>query len=629
MTSSPMMPFLSLLETVGEAALSSFWAPLAVWTVVAAGVEVGFRRWGGQAPVAAYRLAQAVLAALPAGLAAALLVDPAWLPAEEVVVLLPAASLPTPASPPLPAAPAPPAVSVAVLVGVATLAAGLAAAVALVRLGLHARTLGHLRSALPSAEVEGIDADVAAAAERARLRRAPDVLVTSADVVPLTLGVRRPLVVLPAGLGPADRRLALAHEFHHVRRADPLAHWAEAVTAAVFVFHPLVSRLARRCDLYREMACDAALLADTSVSRRAYAALISAFALQTHPRLSPTAVGMADSAPHVHQRLLAMTTPPRRRPTPRAWALATVALAVAGVAMTAGRALAEPAPVRVVEVASPLPAAAESLAEDTDAPATALADTAPEEEPAAQQRPPVGPDTTDVSDTFRSLAQDLQAAAAELNGSRLREAEAGEVQNRRGRVTVFRVRRDTVDQPMRVRLRAVPGDELERHLQAPAYFLDGARIDQGALDTVAPGDIVSVEVLKGEAAEARGIASEAGAIFIATRAGAERAESARQRAAADAPAPDGEALVLHGARPNPSADVVAVSLTLAEAAAVRVEVFDLTGRRVATSRARLAAGAGAVPVDVSGLAAGAYVYRVHAPTSAGVRTASGTLTVAR
>lgn len=300
-----------LLETLGEASVSRLWVPVAAWTVLSVVADLGVRRWARRAPEMAYRLVQSVLLALPLGLAVALLVDPSWLPAWRSVTLplaLPASGPAPEASPVTPLVNAP-AVTLGLVLGVATLVAVVVGAVALARLGVQALRVRRLRRALPEVEDASVVAEVAALSERSGLHPPPQVLVTSAEVAPMTLGVVRPTVVVPASLGASDRRLALAHEIQHVRRADPLGHTVEAIIAALFAAHPVVTGLAQQCDLYREMACDTAVLASAGVDRRAYASLVSDFAISTEMLRAPTAVSMAARLPHVHQRLLTMTQP--------------------------------------------------------------------------------------------------------------------------------------------------------------------------------------------------------------------------------------------------------------------------------------------------------------------------------
>ena len=76
--------------------------------------------------------------------------------------------------------------------------------------------------------------------------------------------------------------------------------------------------------------------------------------------------------------------------------------------------------------------------------------------------------------------------------------------------------------------------------------------------------------------------------------------------------------------PNPVRSSLRVTVALAAASEVTVDVVDVLGRRVAHARRPLAAGPGHVEVDVSGLASGTYVVRVRAGAAVGSRVVTVT-----
>ncbi len=79
-----------------------------------------------------------------------------------------------------------------------------------------------------------------------------------------------------------------------------------------------------------------------------------------------------------------------------------------------------------------------------------------------------------------------------------------------------------------------------------------------------------------------------------------------------------ERFVLHGNYPNPFNPVTTVRFDLPEASQVRVEVYDILGRRVLVQGGEYGAGYGrVVEVDGSGLASGVYLYRVEARSLVG------------
>ena len=88
---------------------------------------------------------------------------------------------------------------------------------------------------------------------------------------------------------------------------------------------------------------------------------------------------------------------------------------------------------------------------------------------------------------------------------------------------------------------------------------------------------------------------------------------------------------LHNNAPNPFQTTTAIRLDLPAAAAVRVELYDLHGRRVLTTPTQaLAAGtARRVPVEAAHLASGVYLYRVCANTAVQSYTGTGRMVVVR
>jgi TonB family protein len=105
--------------------------------------------------------------------------------------------------------------------------------------------------------------------------------ITLSDEVPTpaTIGVRRPLILLPRRIlaMPASvQRAVIAHELVHVRRRDWLQTLFEELWCALLWFHPAARLLASRLSLSREMVVDEATLRLTR-DRRAYAEALLAF----------------------------------------------------------------------------------------------------------------------------------------------------------------------------------------------------------------------------------------------------------------------------------------------------------------------------------------------------------------
>jgi uncharacterized protein (TIGR03435 family) len=96
------------------------------------------------------------------------------------------------------------------------------------------------------------------------LRLPIPVMSSGARLEPGVFGIRKPVLLLPAGiadrLSPAQLQAVLAHELCHVRRRDNLTGAIHMLVEAIFWFHPLVWWMAGRLLEERESACDEEVL---------------------------------------------------------------------------------------------------------------------------------------------------------------------------------------------------------------------------------------------------------------------------------------------------------------------------------------------------------------------------------
>ncbi len=190
----------------------------------------------------------------------------------------------------------------AVLIGgLASLLVALKSARDIVALGRLKRTLRFVDDPeLELAARPGIDQ----ASRSKRLRFA----VAPGDIVPMALGVFRPVVVVPASL-LADRRgleIALAHELTHVRRRDSYFQALEGLTTIIFALHPLVHLLRAEISRFREMACDAEVLAREGCRPRDYAATLLRLAeFGVAPQVR--GIGMFGAFTQLKRRIVAMS----------------------------------------------------------------------------------------------------------------------------------------------------------------------------------------------------------------------------------------------------------------------------------------------------------------------------------
>ena len=111
---------------------------------------------------------------------------------------------------------------------------------------------------------------------------APSATILWSDEVrqPVTFGILRPIVLLPAALAAADsdaRRAVVAHELHHVARHDWAWVVGEEAVRSVFWFHPAMWWLISRVQLARETVVDELSILTTN-ARRAYLDALLAFA---------------------------------------------------------------------------------------------------------------------------------------------------------------------------------------------------------------------------------------------------------------------------------------------------------------------------------------------------------------
>lgn len=116
---------------------------------------------------------------------------------------------------------------------------------------------------------------VDALAVRASFQRRVELLLSEGVPGPMTCGVLRPAIILPADASTwarAELSRAIVHELEHVRRFDWLTQCLTRVVAAAYWFHPFVWIAWRRFALEAERACDDAVLcAEAQSDETAYA----------------------------------------------------------------------------------------------------------------------------------------------------------------------------------------------------------------------------------------------------------------------------------------------------------------------------------------------------------------------
>jgi TonB family protein len=176
------------------------------------------------------------------------------------------------------------------------------AAMRLLWLGVGiARLRGIIRRASADRSLDPLLSDVSST-----LQTTATVALTDDVESPATVGIRRPLILLPRrvlGLPASVQRAVLVHELLHVRRRDWLHAIAEEVWCALLWFHPAARMIASRLSLARETVVDEAAILVTR-DRSAYAEALLAFA-NPEPHLPGVAAFIGRR--HLSQRISLIT----------------------------------------------------------------------------------------------------------------------------------------------------------------------------------------------------------------------------------------------------------------------------------------------------------------------------------
>src|SRR5215475_1098567 len=177
------------------------------------------------------------------------------------------------------------------------------------------------------------------------IRRNVEVLLHEGIQGPLTCGIWRPAILLPAKAGEwneADLRRAIVHELEHVRRGDWAIQLAARATCILYWFHPLVWVAFRRLSLEAERAADDAVVRNADHAE--YADQLVSLAGRISRSQAQTALGMANRS-DLSARVSALLDDSQRRGR-AGWRPTASVLSMAGlVALTL-------APVRAVTLPS-------------------------------------------------------------------------------------------------------------------------------------------------------------------------------------------------------------------------------------------------------------------------------------
>jgi TonB-dependent SusC/RagA subfamily outer membrane receptor len=355
------------------------------------------------------------------------------------------------------------------------------------------RRMARATRALPVAQVDGVAVRVAPTG------------------TPSVIGVRSPAIVLPAwalALPAPARAIVVAHERAHRDAHDTALLAAGALVVTLLPWHPVAWWLAARLATAIETDCDARVLAAGVAVRDYGALLLDVAATGRVPSLLAPWPALGGRRSTLETRILAMTASRPRFPLLRTGVLATAACALVAAACDSSR----------------LPTSAEVETMDARGVQARMLTTLPGVDTAGMTWVVDGETVTAAR--AQAIAGDSIAAidVRRENGTgtmrittrRAALASGAVVRDSGMRVTIMRregAPAGATDTTKRVAFMVVTSDSAPRVLDGarlplpataslakPLVFIDGTRADDKAMQALGPDRILSVEVLKGDAA---------------------------------------------------------------------------------------------------------------------------------
>jgi len=148
------------------------------------------------------------------------------------------------------------------------------------------------------------------------LCRRPELVLSDEVSGPMSAGLFRPRVILPAHLAEqvsaTHLRDVLVHEVAHILRHDPLTVLLQNLAGALYWLHPVVKWHNRALGQAREEICDNYVLATTNAPSYARTLLVVAELVQT-PASMPGAVGLFTSGWKLENRVADLLDEQRNR----------------------------------------------------------------------------------------------------------------------------------------------------------------------------------------------------------------------------------------------------------------------------------------------------------------------------
>ncbi len=164
------------------------------------------------------------------------------------------------------------------------------------------------------------------------IRRPISLLLSSKRAIPMTWGVRHPVVLLPETAhtwSPNRLRMVLIHELSHVARNDCLVQMLGHLVRGLYWWHPLAWLAVRQLRIEQEHACDDLVL-QSGANAPDYAEHLLAVTagLSTSFWITPVALGISRATRLRHRLVHLLDAGRRHQPVRRRTLLGTVAIAV-------------------------------------------------------------------------------------------------------------------------------------------------------------------------------------------------------------------------------------------------------------------------------------------------------------
>ncbi|PKD45033.1 TonB family protein [Rhodohalobacter barkolensis] len=313
--------FIFQLSEFAQLVFETIWLPLVIWTVISFGVWLFLQMFENVHPIYQYHTRLALIFSLPAGLLslASIHYISDWITASagEGLTMITVISPIDISFTQVEESSGIPFMVIVQSLAVAIFLSGMI--FFLIRFCMHAINLKKLRKSLnymPISEVTALSPENRGLA----LATGKNVQVAflSSEIIPVTFGFRKPVILLPDSLKsqPEKLNLGLRHELTHITQHDFSSHLMVILTEAVFWFHPMVHRLKRELVEYREMRCDNIVLSEASVSRKEYASLL--LELIPMPNLNKElSVNMAQESSNLKKRITMITQQSKTKPIPK------------------------------------------------------------------------------------------------------------------------------------------------------------------------------------------------------------------------------------------------------------------------------------------------------------------------